>query len=127
MRLIASSVAGKRLFAIAERGNLKPAGLEDIDKLTPDMGHARYLVHLALFVQPVEAGIAIRMHPALELGEVVGRVLALAIRAELIPRGGRTVAAPWAFIANVSPYPRRRAFALCLHFDCGVIHCPAGE
>ena len=46
-------------------GNGRTAGLLNINKLTPDMGHAG---HLTRFVGPehtVEAGIAIRMYPAL--------------------------------------------------------------
>jgi hypothetical protein len=61
------------------------------------------------------------VHPALELAEMAGEVLAFAVSAELIPGGGWIVARPWPIITNVSPYPCRGALPFGLHPDRGVI------
>ncbi len=51
-------------------------------------------------------------------------MFALAIHAELIPGAGRGLAAPWPFVADIAPHPRRlgsAGLASDLHLDRGVV------
>ena len=74
----------------------------DVDELAPDMGHAGDFSDRPGSVEIFEPGIAIGMHPAAVSGEVILRVLALAITGEAIPGSGWSAAAPRAFIAGLS-------------------------
>jgi hypothetical protein len=95
----------------------------DVDELAPDMGHAGNFADGAGAVEVFEPGIAIGMHPATESGEMVLRVLALAISREPIPSRRWRLAAPWAFITGIGPEPGRLGFAgaWCEHADRGVV------
>ena len=78
----------------------------DVDELAADVGHAGDLADGAGAVEVVEAGIAVSMHEAAEAGEMVLRVLSLAVSREAIPgcRSRRT--APGALVAGIGPEPR---------------------
>jgi hypothetical protein len=78
----------------------------DVDELAPDMGHAGDLADGPRAVEVLEPGIAIGMHPSAEAGEMVLRVLALAVAGEPIPGGGRGGAVPWPFVSRIGPEPR---------------------
>ena len=57
-------------------------------------------------------------------GEMIERVFALTIRAELIPRAWGRIPTPWAFIAHIAPEPRclgLLGLQLALQFDRRVI------
>lgn len=61
-------------------------------------------------IEVFEPGITIGMHPAVEAGEVILRMLALSVAGEAIPgRRGRRPG-PWPFVPGIGPEPRR----LCL-------------
>src|SRR5690606_36366117 len=83
-------------------GTLRPV---DVHELAPHMGHAGNLADGAGAIQVLEPGIAIGMHPAAEPGEMILRVLALAVAGEAIPGGRGRSAAPRALIAGIGPEP----------------------
>src|SRR5690606_13182954 len=85
-----------------DRGALRAV---DIDELAPDMGHAGDLADGAGAIKVFEPGIAVGMHPAAEAGEMVLRMLSLAVAGEPIPGGGWGLPAPGPFIAGVCPEP----------------------
>lgn len=60
----------------------------DVDELAPDMSHASDLTDTAGTVKFLEAGIAVRVHPALISRQMILRVLALPIGGEAVPTGG---------------------------------------
>ena len=92
-----------------------------VDELAPDMGEACDLAHGAAAVELAEAGVVVRVHPAGEGLEVALRVLAPAIRGELVPRRGRRRPAPGPLVAHVDPHPRRGGPPLA-----GRQHCHGG-
>ena len=57
----------------------------DIDELAPVVGEAGDLAYLTRAIQVFEPGIAVGMHPAGILGQVILGMLAFAIGRELIP------------------------------------------
>ena len=61
------------------------------------------------------------MDPSLVPAKVIGGMLALPVRAELIPSGQWPLAIPRPFIADISPDARRRAFLPALYLDRGLI------
>ena len=61
------------------------------------------------------------MDPSLVPAKVIGGMLALPVRAELIPSGQWHLAIPRPFIADISPDARRRASLPALYLDRGVI------
>jgi len=61
------------------------------------------------------------MDPSLVPAKVIGGMLALPVRAELIPSGQWPLAIPRPFIADISPDACCGAFLPALHFDRGVI------
>ena len=93
MRWIASSAIGEA------------CGAMDVDELAPDVGHAGDLADGAGAIELVEAGIAVGMHQAAEAGEMVLRVLALAVAREAIPGRRRSRAAPGPLVADIGPEP----------------------
>ena len=56
-------------------------------------------------IEVLEPGIAVGMHPAAVSGEVILRVLALAVAGEPIPGGLGRIAAPGALITGIGPEP----------------------
>jgi hypothetical protein len=68
-------------------GDERAFGLEDVDELAPDVGHAGNFTDTAGPIELVEAGIAVGMHPALVASQVVGGMLALAIDGEPVAGG----------------------------------------
>src|SRR5690606_7231249 len=66
----------------------------DVDELAAHVGHAGDLADGAGAVEVVEAGIAVGMHEAARAGEMVLRVLSLAVAREAIPGRRRGRAAP---------------------------------
>jgi hypothetical protein len=85
------------------------------------MSHAGDFLDPSLLIEPVEAGIAVRVHPSLIIAEMTSRMLAFAVRAELIPSGRWRFAGPGSLIANIGPYSRRRTFTLSLHLNRRVV------
>ena len=61
------------------------------------------------------------MDPSLVLAKVIGRMLALPVRAELIPSGQWPLAIPRLFITDIGPDTCCGASLPALHFDRGVI------
>ena len=91
-----------------DRGTLRSVY---VDELAPDMGDAGDLADGAGTVEVLEASIAIGMHPAAISGEVILRVLALAVAGEPIPGCRWRGAAPGAFVAGIGPEPCRLGLA----------------
>src|SRR5690606_563995 len=94
-------------------GDDGPIAFEDLDELAADMDHASLLRGEPFAEQAIEAGKAVGMHAALVAREMGGGMFPLSVHAELIPRAGRCLSAPWAFIADVAPEPGGLGFA-CL-------------
>ena len=61
------------------------------------------------------------MDPSLVPAKVIGGMLALPVRAELIPSGQWPLAIPRPFITHLSPDACGCAFLPGLHFDRGVV------
>ena len=61
------------------------------------------------------------MDPSLVLSAMIGGMLSMPVRAELIPSGQWPLAIPRPFIADISPDACCGAFLPALHFDRGVI------
>lgn len=61
---------------LGDRGCL---GAMNVDELAPDMGHAGDFADSAGAIEVFEPGITIGMHPAVEAGEVILRMLALSV------------------------------------------------
>ena len=87
-------------------GDGRALGAMHVDELAADMGHAGDLADGAGAVEFLEAGVAIGMHPAAEAGEVVLRVLALAVAREAIPGRRGCRAAPRPLVTGIGPEPR---------------------
>ncbi len=100
-------------------GDIRAGAFELVYKLAAHVHHAGLSVSFTLTIQPIEACKAIGMHGASIAGEMIDRMLALAIRAELVPRAGRRIPTLRALIAYITPEPRglrllRLQFALQL-------------
>ena len=104
-------------------GDGRPLRPVNINKLTPDMGHAGHLSEVAGTIENHKPSITIRMHPTSIFCEVIFGMLPFAVWRELIPADGWRNAAPWAFIPAISPQPccRSLAGAGCQHFHRGVV------
>ena len=64
------------------------------------------------------------MHDPFVARQMADRMLPLAIHAELIPRTGRRLPTPRAFVTHVAPQSRGlglSSFPLGLHFDGGIV------
>ena len=72
--------------------------------------HAGDLVDVVGTIKIFEPSIAVRVHPALMLCEMILGAPSFAIRRELIPTGGWDAAAPGPSISTVSPQRRFRGF-----------------
>ena len=80
-------------------------------------------MNLAGSIEIVEPGIAVRVHPALVVGQMLCRMLALSIDGELIPCRRWIIARPGPLVADIGPDTGGLCSALagCLHLDRGVI------
>ena len=104
-------------------GDGRALGLVHVDELAPDMRHAGDLGDAARPVQPLEAGIAVCMHPAGEVLEMANGPTALAIGRKPIECRRRGGACPRPFVSDIGPNPGSLGFtgAGHLHPDRRVV------
>jgi hypothetical protein len=85
------------------RGNRRRAGGCQLVEGAPHMRPAKGEPDVSTFSQQFVSGVAIDLEHALEVGEVRGHALCLAIGSIDISDTRRIGAAPWSVIAGVSP------------------------
>ena len=85
------------------------------------MSHAGHLMNLILGEQVVESRVAICMDPSLVLAKVIGGVLALPVRAELVPSCRGITAGPRPPVTQIGPDACGCAFLFGLHFDRRIV------
>jgi len=91
--------------------NGRPGALGLVKKLAAHMDDVSLFASLSLTKQPIEPGVAVGMNGASIAREMIDRVLALAVHAELVPGTGRSRPTPGALIAHVAP--ESGGFGLC--------------
>ena len=83
----------------------RPKPLGFVKELAAHMHHTGLLFGFIVPKQSIEARKAVRMHASLIASEMIDGMFALAVYAELIPRTGRGLPTPRAFVSNIAPEP----------------------